>query len=174
MTSAAAGQPPPAAARVEATACPHEPPCPDSVWVARGPLHAYRARGDRTRVAFTAAPGDSLRVGPGYLVTERAGRVAVVRSDAAVGLARGDTVYVLGYRGEGEYAGWVHGRPRALGAVLWEGPDAAGRLVTPARMTWWVAVTDPGGRRGWLALRNTAGMEGMGFGEPVDMRPGAP
>jgi hypothetical protein len=82
--------------------------------------------------------------------------------------ADGDTVYVLGYEGEGEYRLWHHGAVLESGALRVDGLGV--QLVEPSRFTWWAEVSAGPGRRGWLAFRNTV-TEGISFAERIDMRP---
>lgn len=171
LTAAAIGGPvgaqrPPQRALLYANDCPHEPPCPDTVWVAFERLPVYARLNDRSRRAFVVAPGERLRFHRAFVAVDRPGRLLVTRSGSH--FTAGDTVYVLGYEGEGEYRLWHRGAVLESGAL---NPDSPGvQPLESSRFTWWAEVSAGPGRRGWLAMRNTA-TEGFSFAERVDTRP---
>jgi hypothetical protein len=158
-------QRPPASALVYPNDCPHEPPCADSVWVAHERLPACARLNDRSRRAFIITRGQRIRFHRAFIVVDRPGRVVV--SQAQSRFRDGDTLYVLGYEGEGEYRVWHRDTVMALDPSALAGDVR--RLARP-RFTWWVEVSAGTGRRGWLALRNTAD-EGISFDEQLEFRP---
>jgi hypothetical protein len=161
-------QRPPASALVYRNDCPHEPPCEDSVWLAYERLPAYPRLNDRSRRAFTIEAGQRLRFHGAFVVVDRPGRVIVKRSQSRY--HAGDTVYVLGYEGEGEYRVWHRDTVLMLDPAAFAADTSIARLLEPPRFTWWAEVSAGAGRRGWLALRNIA-TDGIAFDAGLDMRP---
>jgi hypothetical protein len=159
-------QRPRASALVYRNDCPHEPPCADSVWVAHERLPAYTQLNDRSRRAFVVEVGQRLRFHRAFVVVDRPARVVVQRSQSR--FHTGDTVYVLGYEGEGEYRVWHRDTIMVLDPTTLVAETSTRRRLEPPRFTWWAEVSAGAGRRGWLALRNTA-TDGIAFKERLDM-----
>ena len=169
VTGGPAGiQRPPASALVYPNDCPHEPPCADSVWVAHERLPAYSRLNDRSRRAFVVEAGQRLRFHRAFVVVDRPGRVVVKRSELR--FHAGDTVYILGYEGEGEYRVWHRDTVMVLDPTALVADTSSARRLEPPRFTWWAEVSAAADRRGWLALRNTV-TEGIAFDERLEMRP---
>lgn len=161
-----AAQRPPGSALVYRNDCPHEPPCAESLWVAGQRLTTYARLNDRSRRAFTIANGQRIGFDSGVIVVDRPGRIVATKADGRY--RAGDTVYVLGYEGEGAYRAWH--RDSVVTLMLPFDPPSLGKVLTRTRFTWWAQVSDSAGRRGWLALRNVTD-DGIYFDEQVEMTP---
>jgi hypothetical protein len=161
-------QRPPPAAMLYPNDCPHEPPCADSVWIAHQRLAAYTRLNDRSRRAFVVTVGQRLRFHRAFVVVDRPGLVVVTRSQSRY--RAGDTVWVLGYEGEGDYRVWHRDTLLVIDPAALVGDSSRAKRLERPRFTWWAEVSTGAGRRGWLALRNTA-EEGLAFDENLDMRP---
>lgn len=157
---------PPASALVYRNDCPHEPPCAESVWVANQRLTTYGRLDDRSRRSFTIAKGQRIRFDSGVIVVDRPGRIVAKKADGRYGV--GDTIYVLGYEGEGEYRGWH--RDSALSLDFPFDDTVRFEVIEQTRFTWWAAIRDKSSRRGWLALKNVE-EDGISFDEAIEMQP---
>lgn len=141
--------------------CPFEG-CAYGTWVARSRLTAYAAEGDTSKIAFAVKPGERVTAVRGNVHVVKLGVVAVTAPIEAVAgrmLHKGDSVYVLSYRGDSRYDVWHDGRLMTLEA-FW-GPLApaarvAGVVKARPEMMWWVLIKTRAGRQGWLRLRNMA------------------
>lgn len=136
---------PPRPGYMYAATCMGEALCAEGPWVARGTTPAFRGAGDRTHVAFRLRPHQRVHGLRGRYVITQPG-VAVFDA-ARAPFAAGDTVYVLGYLGEGYHTLWHRGVLRE------DAPDGPGvRWLRPARAVWWLEVRDVTGARGWVPL----------------------
>lgn len=63
---------------------------------------------------------------------------------------KGDTVYVLSYRGEGEYDLWFNGKEISDTGEVWSN----GTLTQSPEFIWWVSIINKDGQRGWLRFKN--------------------
>lgn len=158
---------------IERDVCPFEG-CQLGEWVAESPLTAYATEGDTSSVAFRIEPGEKLVALRGNLHVTNLGRVLVrerVKLDNSPHVfEKGDTVYVLSFRGEAEYLIWHKGIMMTV-EVFWEDtPRVASApraiLREAPEMIWWVLVRNAKGLLGWLRLRNTATL-GFGFDEQI-------
>jgi hypothetical protein len=157
-------QRPPTSTLVYRNDCPHEPPCAESLWVADQRLVTYARLNDRSRRSFTIAKGQRFAFDSGVIVVDRPGRFAITKAEGRYRV--GDTVYVLGYEGEGLYRAWH----RDTVTTLFNENPAIGKAVSKPRFTWWAQVRDSAGRHAWLALRNVTD-DGIFFAEEIDMMP---
>lgn len=144
-------------------ACPFEA-CHFGTWTARKSLTVRRTRNGRGAKAFTLRAGEPVTALTGVLVIVRAGRVEfrertnLPSEDGMVTVAPGETLYLLGYKGEGFTDAWFKGKTyRGLdGAMAFFNalcdtrPErCTGRVVEPVRSTWWVQVRNGEGLVGW-------------------------
>jgi hypothetical protein len=151
---------------VRAGACPFEC-CTYGTWTPMQPVVIYAIEGD------TASAADTIPTGEAF--TSRTGNVhltdipTVVLSDTISGydstgtvitLQAGDTVRVLDYVGEGNW--WVRSGGRVVQLPrFWHTPDRPAdrgfpdiaEAATEPTSSWWVAVTRPDVRTGWLLVR---------------------
>jgi hypothetical protein len=154
---------------VDKDVCPFEC-CQFGPWVAGSPLVAYQQEGSQATIAFTIQPGRAFVAHRGNVHVKQAGIVVV--TVAGDGFATSDTLYVLGYHGEGEYPVWHRGTVRNVGQ-FWDNPEPSsaaglqGRMTQEVRWIWWVSVTDDHGRSGWLRLVNQR-PEGFELIEAID------
>jgi quercetin dioxygenase-like cupin family protein len=65
-----------------------------------------------------------------------------------VTLAAGDTLYLLGYRGEGSYVAWVRGQ------LVWFDDVTDGTVLDPPQSIWWVQLRNARGQIGWTTERD--------------------
>lgn len=144
-------------------ACPFEG-CTFGTWTARKSLTMRRTRSGRGSKAFTLRAGEPVSALTGVLVIERAGRVEfrertnLPSEDGMVTVAPGETLYLLGYKGEGFTDAWFKGKTyRGLdGAMAFFNalcdtrPErCTGRIVERVRSTWWVQIRNAEGLVGW-------------------------
>ena len=136
---------------VRAGACPFEC-CMYREWTAESEIPVLD--GVRGAPQFTIAPGQRFRADSGTVhVTD----VLVVAVEDSVGdppywsFARGDTLVVLDYVGEGRYNVWQRGRVLEAEG-FWGVGATVGNATTYGRWSveWWVHATLPDGRRGWF------------------------
>ena len=159
-------QQPPKSALIYRNDCPHEPPCAESLWVAGQRLTTYARLNDKSGRSFAITRGQRIGFDSGVIVVERPGRILITKTDGRY--RAGDTVYVLGYEGEGEYRGWHQDSALTLSFPFDD--STYGRVLERTRFTWWAQVSDNTGRRAWLALENVTD-DGIAFDEAIEMRP---
>ncbi|HXX64610.1 MAG TPA: hypothetical protein VEO56_12515, partial [Bacteroidota bacterium] len=163
---------------IEKGVCPFEC-CQFGRWVSPSPLRAFRTEGDTAHLAFTIASGDTFRAVTGNVHIDKPGVVVVTKPILA--FAPGDTVYTLGYTGEGSIDVWSRGEIANV-EKFWEGDGNfnpaivdtssqrwkrySGVLVVRPIMIWWVQVQRSDGQTGWLRLVNTTS-NGFGFDERI-------
>jgi hypothetical protein len=111
----------------------------------------------------TIASGAHLTADSGFVRITQVGRVAVRAPyhDPMMGddYAKGDTILVLDYLGEGFFNAWYRGGMRQVSQYWGEGrrDTSAARLVVAPRGEWWAHITWKAGtqlRRGWLLMRD--------------------
>ena len=155
---------------VERGACPGEC-CSFGNWQAQDTLRVYAVERDTTSHSFLLPPSAPFIAVTGDLHILQAGIVVVTRrahqgEDHAGGtwgreLSPGDTVYILGYRGEGNYNAWYRGDTIEVnglwndGMELPSGVDYGGRLQRPVISEWWVNIQTSNGQRGWLLMEHS-------------------
>lgn len=150
---------------VDENRCPFEC-CTYREWGARKPLIAYAAERDTSNVAFTLAAGERFTAVTGNVHVDPVG-VAVVRQPVSWfaegggsgNFAPGDTLYILGYVGEGSFRVWHRGRIGEVSAFWLAQPDlnsaeaaAEGVLIREPGSDWWVRIRNSAGRTGWLRM----------------------
>jgi hypothetical protein len=142
--------------------CPFEC-CQYGPWVARKPFKVYDGAHHGAAAVATLRKGTSFRAQTGEMHFSRLGRVVLARryalqSDAGdtVWMARGDTLTILSYEGEGYYDAWYRGTIYSVDE-FWDEPGAkrrvppaAGTMVRTPEGMWWVRVRLHNGRRGWI------------------------
>lgn len=159
-------QRPPKPALVYRNDCPHEPPCAESLWVAGERLTTYARLNDRSRRSFSIAKDQRIEFDSGVIVVDTPGRLVIAKPEGRYQV--GDTVYLLGYEGEGTYRAWHRDSVLSLSFPFDHGSSA--RVLERPRFTWWAAVRDKGGRRAWLPLKNVE-IDGIAFEEIIEMTP---
>lgn len=168
-SSAAATPPTVSDMFVDRGACPFEC-CTYGAWEATGvatlraepdsssPVVATVARGDRV----TAVTGE-VHVFPGRFVLDRAARGYRIGASAppepADSFARGDTLGVYTYRGEGAWKVRRAGSDAALVDLMLAYPGTGcerdgrcdGSFLRMPRSTWWIRIRASSGATGWTA-----------------------
>lgn len=144
-------------------ACPFEG-CHFGAWTARKLLTVRRTRSARGAKAFTLRAGEPVTALTGVLVITRPGRVTfrertdLLTAEGQISIAPGESLYLLGYRGEGFTDAWFKGRTyhevdgamEFFNALCDTRPErCTGRIVEPVRSTWWVQVRNSAGLVGW-------------------------
>lgn len=157
-------------------ACPGEC-CQLGGWVALQRTPVFRAARDTTTVAFVLQAGDSVVADSSELWADRIGLVTVPARGArleewdpvpAPPPSPGDTLYLVGYLGEGFWDARYRGAAYAVPG-FWpdpgNAPDAGtapgARLLTPVETQWWVHLRRPAGDAGWLWYRFDYHFEGV-------------
>jgi hypothetical protein len=153
----------PSMPREEPNACPFEG-CQFGAWTARDTVVARRSRNTSSARSFTVRKGETVTAVTGVLVITRPGRVEfrdrtdLLTKDGQISVEPGDTLYLLGYRGEGFTDAWFKGRTyRAVdGAMAFFNalcdtrPErCSGRVVERQQSTWWVQIRNGAGLVGW-------------------------
>lgn len=129
--------------------CPFEC-CQYGKWAARSPLKAFEKEGDDSRVSFTIRPGEEFTAINGNVHVVKLGYVTITKTfDSFI---KGEKVYILSYRGEGDYDLWYKGKIFNGDDAFWDNINWVQSPVT----VWWVLVENKAGIRGWLKLRNTS------------------
>jgi hypothetical protein len=144
-------------------ACPFEC-CVYRRWRAVSPLRVFVAERDTSHVAFTIAPGDSFEAltGDVYVIGAGVARVlsahALRIGGARIALARGDSLALLDYEGEGGYRAWVRGHVTEVGqddiALTGKDPQRKEwlRFERAPVTEWWVQIRTADRRDGWLRM----------------------
>jgi len=150
--------PPRSLARVVHGACPFEC-CQYGRWtvVSGGVLRATQAAG--APIVGRIAPGTAVLADSGLVVVDTIGVVAVsdMMTDIEGGrtFARGDTVLLLDYQGEGARGAWLRGHLITV-MEFWTATGANGaKLVHAPHTLWWAHLTVPqqgDTLRGWLNM----------------------
>ena len=127
--------------------CPFEC-CQYGKWTARSPLMAFKREGDDSNISFTIRTGEEFTAISGNVHIVKLGIIVI---NKAVGVFnKGDEIYILSYRGEGEYDLWFNGNKLRNTADVW----AHGTLKQSPKFIWWVAIINKDGQQGWLKIRN--------------------
>lgn len=147
----------------EAGACPFEG-CQFGAWTARETVVARRSRSTSGARSFTVRKGETVTALTGVLVITRPGRVQfrertdLLTAEGQISVAPGDTLYLLGYRGEGFTDAWFKGRTyhevdgamEFFNALCDTRPErCAGRVVERQQSIWWVQLRNGDGLVGW-------------------------
>lgn len=136
-------------------ACPFEC-CHYGDWKLRG---AARVRGwpsDSAPISFGLKRGQAVFANTGFVQIDTIG-VVVLRANHVdrmykTPFAKGDTLLVLDYLGEGQYNAWWRGYSIQVES-FWDAPgESAGSIVRQLSMRWWARVRDARGRRGWIDM----------------------
>lgn len=128
-------------------ACPFEC-CTYGRWAATRSVHLLTVPRASAGVVATVSPGDSVTAETGEVHTRAAPFVFGADRD---GFAKGDTVWVLDYQGEGRFR--VRYRGSTVPADLGFSPyGARGRsMLEEYRSVWWVRIKLDNGVVGWTA-----------------------
>ena len=154
--------------------CPYEFGCGFITCIALAHRPLFAGHGDSSEVAFWMNPGDSLAHIGGVMYADELG-VVVINDTAGLTSGNkysvGDTLFILGYTGEGTYDLWYKGRI-VNEEVFWDDtpphePRPAAQALTPGKSTWWVHMENRTGKRGWLPLINTCPGGGACFGDGI-------
>ena len=127
--------------------CPFEC-CQFGKWTARSVLKVFKKEGDDSRASFTIKPGEEFTATGGNVHILELGVIVINKSYAT--FKKGDTVYVLSYRGEGEYDLWFNGKDISDTDEVW----SHGTLTRSPKYVWWVSIISKDGRHGWLRFKN--------------------
>ncbi len=127
--------------------CPFEC-CQYGKWTARSPLKAFKHEGDDSNVSFIIQPSEEFTAVSGNVHVVKPGAIVINKSIGT--LKKGDKVYVLSYRGEGEYDLWFNGKKLDNGEEIW----SRGTLKQLPEIIWWVSVINKDGQNGWLRFKN--------------------
>jgi hypothetical protein len=149
---------------VDAGACPFEG-CAYREWTANDTVIVRTARHTTASVAYVIRKGERITALTGIVTTVKAGRVRfrnTVNLQTASGtlhVERGQTLYLLTYRGEGFTKAWFLGRiyDDVDGAMAFFN-DLCGRnprvpcdgeILERPQSIWWVEVRNARGQTGW-------------------------
>jgi hypothetical protein len=127
--------------------CPFEC-CQYGKWTARSLLKVFKNEGDDSSVLFTIKPGEVFTAISGNVHVTKLGIVIIDRPFGNI--KKGDKVYVLSYRGEGEYDLWYKGYIFLNNVDVWE----HGTLKHSPKFVWWVSIINKDGKKGWLKFKN--------------------
>jgi hypothetical protein len=127
-------------------ACPFEC-CVYREWIANKITVLRADRRNNSPVIFTVRKSKKVTAITGVVITTRAGRAKMLRSDTIDGVRvkAGDILYVLTNRGEGFYSVWYKNRTLDYGLV--DNPYV--RLLNPPQSVWWVKIKNRKGQIGW-------------------------
>ncbi len=129
--------------------CPFEC-CQYGNWTARSVLKAFKEEGDDSSVLFTIQAGESFTATGGNVHILKPGIILIDESFGK--FKKGDEVYVLSYRGEGEYDLWFSGKELSNTEEVW----SHGTLKQSPEFIWWVSIISKDGQRGWLRFKNVS------------------
>ena len=140
---------------IQRDVCPFEC-CQFGRWTARSPLKAHEKEDDNAAIAFTIKPDEEFIALRGNVHIMKSG--VLILEESAGNFSKGDKVYILSYRGEGDYDLWYKGKMLApdsddLSKVL-----ANSKLVNSPEFVWWVMIKNKDGKEGWLRLKNITDM----------------
>ncbi len=127
--------------------CPFEC-CQFGKWTARSVLKVFQTEGDDSRVSFTIQPGETFTATGGNVHIVKLG--VIVINNSFDNFNKDDEVYVLSYRGEGEYDLWFNGKELSNTKDVW----AKGTLRQSPEFVWWVSIINKDGKTGWLRFKN--------------------
>lgn len=166
VCAASRAQTPPSVPFVNHGLCPFEC-CTYREWSADSSIRVFTQVRDTSAVAFVIPAGRRFQALTGDVYVTTLGRVLARRPlppprpydlpDSVPMWNPGDTLYLVGYIGEGAYRVWWRGHVIELDSGYWrEGypnpdPNADAVLVTPMVSDWWVRVAF-GDRRGWIRM----------------------
>ena len=148
--------PRPEAPVVRPGACPFEC-CHYGDWKLRGSARVRRRPSDSAPISFGLKRGQAVFADSGFVRIDTIGLVVMrtTHLDAMyhTPFAKGDTLLVLDYLGEGQYNAWWRGYSIQVES-FWDvpGSESAGSIVRPLSMRWWARVRDAHGRRGWIDM----------------------
>ncbi len=144
-------------------ACPIEG-CAYREWTANAAVRVLGERRDRAPAAFTLRRGERVTALTGIVVTKVPGRVEFRKavdlpaSSGTLHVERGQSLYLLTYRGEGFTKAWfkgrihdeVDGRAAFFGDRCEREPGACdGTIVHRPVVEWWVQIRNSAGQTGW-------------------------
>jgi hypothetical protein len=127
--------------------CPFEC-CQYGKWRARSLLKVFKKEGDDSNVLFTIKPGEVFTAINGNVHVTKLGIMIIDRPFGNI--KKGDKIYVLSYRGEGEYDLWYKGHIFLNNTDVWE----HGTLKQSPEFVWWVYIINKDGKKGWLKFKN--------------------
>lgn len=134
-------------------ACPFEC-CVYRDWTATGAIPVVPDELSTASPIFTIAAGERFRADTGNVHVTSVAPVVVrdsVGDPPYWSFGVGDTIVVLDYVGEGFYNVWHEGDVKQVPA-FWASTEQPGRaeLIGSHETEWWVHVTMPDGRTGWI------------------------
>jgi hypothetical protein len=135
---------------IERNICPFEC-CQYGKWIARSPIKAFNKEGDVSSISFSIRAGEEFTAISGNVHVIKPGIIIIEKSFDD--LKKGTKVYVMSYRGEGEYDLWYNGKELDNTDDVWK----HGSLKQSPEFIWWVAVINKEGKRGWLRFKNISG-----------------
>ena len=147
---------------IENNICPFEC-CQYGKWITRSPIKAYKQEGDDSNISFLIQAGEEFKAIGGNVHIIKLGIITI--NESFGGFSKGDKVYVLSYRGEGEYDLWYKGKQLDSTDDVWK----HGTLKQSPEFIWWVSVINKDGKRGWLRFKNI-GEGGFQTEEKIDGR----
>jgi hypothetical protein len=167
-------------------ACPFEG-CVYRPWKALRDLSARRTPSTGAAESLHIAAGATVTALTGFVLTTVPGQVrfrdtvTLVADGTTLHVTPADTLFLLTYEGEGFTTAWFKGRlyrgldgaMAIFNAVCDTQPSSClGRIVVPARRTWWVKICDSTGRVGWTDDPDAfGGKDALGVREPADSAP---
>lgn len=131
-------------------ACPFEC-CTYRNWTANKDTTIYTQMRDGASRAYTVRKGETVRGVTGVVITNRAG-IAKAKVAVTIGsrtrVAKGETIYLLTYQGEGFFKVWYKGR--VISGV--EIDEDKFNVTRQADAVWWVKIRNRQGKVGWSKL----------------------
>ncbi len=148
-------------------ACPFEC-CTYGDWLLETAAPAFPVASTDPAPSFQIPANTRVRADSGNVIVARPGLVVADRpfpvqgTDGAPVVAAGDTLWLLDYIGEGYVHTWYRGQTYETSGEYWPwdpadasapgAPDYAARRLRDTDASWWVHVTLPDGRAGWVRM----------------------
>lgn len=161
-------------------ACPFEC-CTYGEWKAGRQIPVYSNQKDTTQILFNLETDDEFQAVTGFVVVMEPGLVSISESYELYGyyspenggyrektikksVSAGDTLYVLSYRGEGEWNVWYRGDIYQEDGTKWRfgryperrsADEVPATLLEKPETEWWVKISTSSGTEGWILMNDT-------------------
>lgn len=147
-------------------ACPFEC-CHYGDWTVHNDVALRATYAPNAPVVGKVASNTVVRADSGLVILDTIGLVAVnatvTDADGGWDFARGDTILVLDYQGEGYYEAWLRGHAISVTSFWNESGRSGARMLRPPHQMWWTHFTAAARGdtvRGWVHMNDTLRVSG--------------